>query len=596
MIEEYSLKKTGIINKEHFILICTTLLILMIHIIHVKDLSTLKILDDEYGYWGNAAYLAGLNWSDTVSQIRYYSYGYSLLLVPLFWIFKSTINMYRAAIILNGIMLSISFLLSYDIAKKIMRNVNKYILISITFFISMYPTYIAYSNIAWSECLLVLICWLLTWCFVGLNEKSSIYKYLLIGFLSSYIYIVHQRSLGILIASITVILIMKLFKKINIKQLLGVILPFILIMIASFYLKNNIQSNLWLNGTEISINDYSGQICKLNQLFTLNGLASILKEFIGQLFYLGVSSYLLFYFGLYELINKIIISIRNKSIRVINGDSNFYVYLFLFIAIFLSITISVIFMINPISLDEIVYGRYTEMILEPVLLIGFVKFMDSSTLSPKHILSILIGFSILAVMTSVIIKESSSNLQYCCNGIMIVGLELFILGLSWGFYFQSFISLVVFRFIWVLFTNTRASTKKIIMTLLLISFLSFILGEKVSQSFIYGEQKRMQVLKVVNILNSTKENLPIYFLCNDTDKATAVMWNGNTIRDRSVADYYQFLLKDKNIKPVNAEELSKISGDKFVITTKNKLAGLTKDYRLIGNDEGSYLFVSKAKK
>ena len=108
--------------------------------------------------------------------------------------------MYKVAVIMNGIMGSISFLLCYDIAKKLLKNCNINIILSISFFISMYPTYILYSHITMSECLLMILFWILSWCFVDLSNETSIYKFVVIGVISSYIYIVHQRTLGILIA------------------------------------------------------------------------------------------------------------------------------------------------------------------------------------------------------------------------------------------------------------------------------------------------------------------------------------------------------------------------------------------------------------
>jgi hypothetical protein len=169
------------LSKNQILLLCLSLLVLLIHIRYIGSIGIFTVLDDEFGYWGIAAYLAGFDWSDAVSKIPYYSYGYSLLLVPLFWIFENPIHMYKAAIFLNGLMISASFLLCYDIARKLSREANPYILMAIAFLISMYPTYIAYSNIAWSECLLIFVCWLLTWCFVDLDKQSNNYKFLLIG-------------------------------------------------------------------------------------------------------------------------------------------------------------------------------------------------------------------------------------------------------------------------------------------------------------------------------------------------------------------------------------------------------------------------------
>lgn len=204
------------IQNETKILTLLTIIVFLTHIIFVNDTGIIYILGDEYGYWANAAYFAGYDWSATVSKIPYYSYGYSLLLVPLFKIFVNTSTMYKVAVIMNGIMGSISFLLCYDIAKKLLKNCNINIILSISFFISMYPTYILYSHITMSECLLMLLFWILSWCFVDLSNETSIYKFVVIGVISSYIYIVHQRTLGILIASITVAFIMKILKKITI--------------------------------------------------------------------------------------------------------------------------------------------------------------------------------------------------------------------------------------------------------------------------------------------------------------------------------------------------------------------------------------------
>lgn len=89
-------------GKKRGILSCLALLVFIINIRHLGSIEFFTVLDDEFGYWGNAAYLAGLDWSGVISEIPYYSYGYSLLLVPLFFIFDNPIHMYKAAIILNG--------------------------------------------------------------------------------------------------------------------------------------------------------------------------------------------------------------------------------------------------------------------------------------------------------------------------------------------------------------------------------------------------------------------------------------------------------------------------------------------------------------
>ncbi len=588
MDKEYSMTKNITLKKENIIILCLTILVFLISIRHLGSIGIFTVLDDEFGYWGNAAYLAGLDWSDAVSQIPYYSYGYSLLLVPLFWIFDNSILMYKAAIILNGIMLSASFLLCYDIARKLMSDVDKYILIAISFFISMYPAYIAYSSIAWCECLLIFACWMLTWCFAGLNEKSSNYKFILIGFLSIYAYIIHQRALGILIASISVILLMKIFNKINWKQFLYVFLPFFLLMIIHFYLKNDIQSHLWLNNSGNLTNDYSAQASKFTQLFSIYGLGKAFKIFLGQFFYLGTASYLLCYLGIYELIQKIgrtiTAYIKKKDSNLLNSDYYFYLYVFLLIALFFSIVISVISKINPTRIDHIVYGRYTEMILGPIILLGFIKFRE--TITAKVLLVMLISFSFITVAVNFILQEF--NLSFY-NPLHAVGLLL--MNTPLNVYLSALIAILLFRLIFISFTKNNGI---IITTIIFITGLFFFTGEIVTRSIVDINQERMEITKVVDSIYTSEDKLPIYFLWNDQNDPVYDEWDNRNVLDRLMADCYQFLLKENKIKLVNNKQLKITEEDKFILSGEiYNLFDLMHDYKFCLSAADSYLLVSK---
>lgn len=66
---------------------------------------------DEFGYWTYAAMLAGYDWSDVVSLGSYYSYGYSLILFPIFILCKNAVIAYRVAIAVNFFLLVMCFLM-----------------------------------------------------------------------------------------------------------------------------------------------------------------------------------------------------------------------------------------------------------------------------------------------------------------------------------------------------------------------------------------------------------------------------------------------------------------------------------------------------
>ena len=74
---------------------------------------------DEFGYWANSAYFMGLDWSPSVQVIGYYSYGYSLLLVPIRILTKifdwDWRQKYQAMVVVQSFMLTGIFLMSVTI-------------------------------------------------------------------------------------------------------------------------------------------------------------------------------------------------------------------------------------------------------------------------------------------------------------------------------------------------------------------------------------------------------------------------------------------------------------------------------------------------
>lgn len=75
--------------------------LLLIYLINAKNTNCLAVFNDEFGYWGNAAAMAGKDWTALMARTPYYSLGYSLFLVPLFKLHLQFSTMYRLAILMN---------------------------------------------------------------------------------------------------------------------------------------------------------------------------------------------------------------------------------------------------------------------------------------------------------------------------------------------------------------------------------------------------------------------------------------------------------------------------------------------------------------
>ena len=82
-----------------------TILIAALSIYRIRELVLPSILNDEFGYWANAAHIFGYDWSGVVSMSPYYSYGYSLFLFPLFLLKDPSLS-YQCGLLLNVIFTS----------------------------------------------------------------------------------------------------------------------------------------------------------------------------------------------------------------------------------------------------------------------------------------------------------------------------------------------------------------------------------------------------------------------------------------------------------------------------------------------------------
>ncbi len=459
----------------------------------------------------------------------------------------------------------------------------------VAFSISMYPAYIAYSSIAWGECLLIINIWLLTWCFADLNETSSNHKFVIIGFLSMYSYMIHQRALGVLLASMIVVIVMNVLGKINLKQVLLVALPMIILVLIHIYLKENVQTHLWLNGSGNMTNDYLEQAGKISQIFSVNGFLALVETSLGHIFYMGAASYLLGYLGLYELLRKAgngIIAIRSRKIDMLGCDQHFPLNYFLLIAVLLSLAINIIFMINPTRVDHIVYGRYIDMMMGPLVLLGFVVLMNKKTNWNKIFLIISIGFIFLTIAAKFIVEASDLPTFHTVHavGLLLINTPLSVL-------LPALTAIFVGRLIIISFAHKNNGA--IMISLIMISLCFFVTGDIVARTAV-ANQTAAEIIGIVEFIEDSDHIMPVYFLWDDQENPAYGKWDNRNTRNRLIADSYQFLLKDIPLKLVNRTELEEIEDQKFVLTPKKEfLSDLNRDYQLCLDNRYGYLFVSK---
>lgn len=355
--KSYSTVLTGVLFA--FFLILLTLQ-------NIKDLDQTVILNDEFGYWSIAASLAGKDWKSLISTTPYYNFGYSLILFPLFFLNLPTYTIYKIAILINIVMLVFSYVFTFLCAKKMMKKVDARLLVFFSFLVNCYPNVLVQTQFAWTETLLYLLFWISFYLMLSIKESPKYWKIVAISLVLSYMFMVHQRTIGILIAALITLICMKLAKKISFKELLTVICIISVFIVGCFLVKNGLKVNLWENSQTSNMNDFSGQSSLLQKALCINGIKNISIALCGRLFYFMVSGTIFWYCGFKNIIKKIICNLKG----FFRGEIP-YEYVFVLLAFLSTVAIGLIGILEGFGrLDTPIYGRYIENVIGPILLMG----------------------------------------------------------------------------------------------------------------------------------------------------------------------------------------------------------------------------------
>lgn len=358
MFEECSLKN----KKLHVLLFFEAVVIFGIHIFNNGKLYGFFLTEDELGYWGNAAYMLGKDWGNVVSFCPYYSYGYSFFLMLILSLPVQPLSAYRLAIAANGLFMAAVFGISYYLFTRVFPKKNKIVMSIFCMAMSLCASYVAQSSVAWSECYLVLLVWLIILQAYLVCEKTTLPRLLVLAVEAVYLYMIHQRTVGFMISTVIFIGIWAIrHKKISTLKTIVIVLVMGGLLLAAILLKNHIQSAIYGSGD--LLNTYSGVLksLKISTLFI-----PVIKTACGQMFYLWASS-----FGIVPLGIAATIYMCIKNWKTKNRLCYFYGFILLsFLGIF---AVSCIWMsLRNSLLDYYMYGRFNEIITGFFIIVGFI--------------------------------------------------------------------------------------------------------------------------------------------------------------------------------------------------------------------------------
>lgn len=358
-------------KKEHTIQVVSALIILMLCSLNIRHLDYVRIINDEFGYWAHAISAVGYDWSDLIAETPYYSWGYSLWLIPIVAILPTPELWYKAAIMLNVLFLIASYFLCVNCGKRLFPKADMPLISIVSLLTIIYPGNVIYAQATWTESLLYVLMWLETYLIISLDEKFKLRSFLGAVAILAYMYAVHARSIGIIIAGIIFLTIIIVKHKKNmgywILMLLSLALGYFVVEVVKNYnlevLWNHSQASN-LNNVALNKETVEGYLNKItNQtLLTLGSLG-------GKYIYLIVATGLTLPVAVGLTIKETVRNVKEKKIfdECILGKWWGIV--------------SMTFMWGVCSLqmnywefrkDIIVYGRYMENAIGPVLFMGIM--------------------------------------------------------------------------------------------------------------------------------------------------------------------------------------------------------------------------------
>lgn len=361
--------------------IVTILFAVLIFLINFKIVGKCYnpfVFNDEMGYWTHAATMAGYDWSGISSSLAWYSFGYSFMLAPLMKIFSDTVILYRAAIILNICMEIVSYFLFVYIIRYLFPKLGKLPTSFVSAAAILYTSYQMNAGIAFSETALLFVTTLIVFTVVRIIQKPTYLNLGCLGILSAYLFMIHNRTIGIVASAVLVVVLGLIFKKTDCKKAGFFALTLVIGFICNSLVKRYLEKALWESGKSGG-NDAGSVFGKLKAAFSsVDAVKRLISIMASQGFAVSAATMCLVLFALWAVMRRIISALWKTALALkkkkkLDGkifDERIFVLVFIFCAFVSTWIISSVFMFDFQRIDHVLYTRYFDIIVGILIMVG----------------------------------------------------------------------------------------------------------------------------------------------------------------------------------------------------------------------------------
>lgn len=379
------------IQKKHMYTAILFLTLFSVYRYGIHQIYGMSEYPDEFGYWSTAAHIIGWDWSQMASRGSYYSFGYSLILLPILKFCEDSVSAYRVAVSVNFSFMAIGFFLLKGIYKRIFtEQVEGEEILAIGLAV-LYPAWSFYAQTTLVDSLLIFMVILISYLWVRFTEVPRLKWGTLLVAAVIYNYSLHMRSAGILVAAVMVLVLWVWKHPSYWKCVFFLLLAVVGLFLVVGWVKGIVQGNVFSEASveRLNGNDFGGQWGKIKFLFSMDGIKQLFFVAMGKVLYLGIAGMGLVY-AAFVWCGKQVFSwcrnvafLRKKKEALCDGsvtDRNVEISdkshtkewfgVLVLLMMLGQLAVCVIYTIRTENVDWLVYGRYVEAIVPIAVFVG----------------------------------------------------------------------------------------------------------------------------------------------------------------------------------------------------------------------------------
>lgn len=321
--------------------------------------------------------------------------GFALLLAPVYLVTDDPVTVFRMAIGLNAVLGGISAVLLAFVARRL-TVLTALGCVGVAAIVSVLPASLSGSAHAWAEPLVSLSflgAFLAVARFVENERFADGVAALLAGVVG---FLAHGRLLLMVVTVVLIVTGIECRRRRWLRAVLGVAV-FVASLAAVYALTSAAQEALWENPDRTNTVSATLRRLATDQL-------TMFDTMIGQLWYLLVSTAGVSFLGAFVLVKGALRGAQHSgdgtvSNRLVASDARALLALLL-----PQLALSVLFMAGRWRIDQVVYGRYNDAVVLPVLVLGIAWLVSAVDARRRALTLVVAGSSMLATTGYLVLR------------------------------------------------------------------------------------------------------------------------------------------------------------------------------------------------